>query len=170
MQANSMIKVGLAGALILLLGSCEEGSGSRSGFAAQYAVARDALETGNYDRAKRSYARLMNDAGPLRPRLQLEYAHSELRDGNFAEAARLAGGLANSQKGTARSAALAVQGTAQHELAQQLLRDGETQAGKQMLLAAKTALEELLKNDPDLDPLGSMAGRKAAIDSRLKRL
>ena len=102
--------------------------------------------------------------------MHLEYAHCEWRYGNFAEAARLAGGLANSQKGTARSAALAVQGTAQHELAQQLLRDGETQAGKQMLLAAKTALEELLKNDPDLDPLGSMAGRKAAIDSRLKRL
>ncbi|WP_373051340.1 hypothetical protein [Thalassovita aquimarina] len=170
MQVNPILKAGLAGAVVLMLGSCDGEFAGSGGFAARYAVAREALETGDYKRAKRNYAQLMSDAGPLRPRLQLEYAHSELRDGNYAEAAKLAGGLAEGQTGTARSAALAVQGTAQHELGLQLLGKGESVAGKQMLIAAKAALAEVLKNDPHLDPLGSMAGRKAGIEARLSRL
>lgn len=170
MQVNSILKAGLAGTVFLVLGSCSGDFAGQSGFSARYAVARDALENGDYKRAKRSYAQLMPDAGPLRPRLQLEFAHSELRDGNYSEAAKLAGSLAAAQNGSARSAALAVQGTAQHELGLQLLADGETESGKQMLIAAQAALAEVLKNDPHLDPLGSMAGRKAGIEARLSRL
>ncbi|WGW05906.1 outer membrane protein assembly factor BamD [Tropicibacter oceani] len=144
--------------------------GGQSGFQAKYAVARDALEKGQYDRAKRQYLTLIQEAGPLAQRLELEYAHAELRSGNYAQAANVAGSLARAQSGQARAAALAVQGTAQHELGLQLLAKGETAAGKQQLSAAQAALSDVLKTDTDLDPIGSMAGRLASIQVRLKSL
>jgi hypothetical protein len=39
--------------------------------------------------------------------------------------------------------------------------------GKSHLERANTALAEVLENNPDFDPLGSMAGRKASIEVRL---
>lgn len=168
MQVGSFSKAGLVLGAALLLGSCGDTIGG--GFQSQYAVARNALEVGDYARAKRGYQKLLSQAGPLAPRLQLEYAHAELRGGNYAEAARLAGGLARSQQGDARGAALAVQGTAQHEQGLMLLSQGQTDAGKAQLTAAQTALAEVLKSHPDLDPLGSMAGRRASIAARLKAL
>lgn len=173
MQARSFLVGGWALGLALVLGSCGEtigGGSSTSGFQSKYAVARNALEAGDYDRARKAYLKLISQAGPLTARLQLEYAHAELRAGNFAEAAQAAGNLAQSQSGTARGAALAVQGTAQHELGLTSLSQGETEAGKAQLLAARTALNEVLKSHADLDPLGSMAGRKASISARLEAL
>ncbi|MDF1802095.1 hypothetical protein [Thalassovita sp.] len=170
MQAIPFSKTALAVFSLVILGSCAEERAGGSGFQSQYYVARDALEKGRYDQANRGYSRLLAQSGPFRPRLQLEYAHSELRGGNYAEAARMAADLAASQKGDARAAALAVQGTAQHELALALLTKGDVASGKSLLTSAHKALTEVVKKYPDMDPLGSMAGRRAAIASRLKRL
>lgn len=170
MQAISYSKFALAAVSVMALGSCDMEPNGASGFQKQYSVARDALEKGHYEQAKRGYARLMDQAGPFRPRLQLEYAHSELRAGNYAEAANLAADLARTQKGDARGSALSVQGTAQHELALALIQTGDTASAKTLLKAAHAALSEVVKSHPDLDPLGSMAGRRAAIEARLKRL
>lgn len=170
MQARSLLTAGWALGLALVLGSCGETMSSGSGFQSKYAVARNALEAGDYERARKAYLKLISQAGPLTPRLQLEYAHAELRAGNFSEAASAASNLAQSQSGTARSAALAVQGTAQHELGLILLSQDQTAAGKAQLVAAQKALSEVLKSHADLDPLGGMAGRKASIAARLKAL
>lgn len=175
MQVISIAKRGVLGGVMLcgglLLGSCGEGTGTgSSGFHSKYAVARNALESGDYARAKRSYQRLIATAGPLAPRLQLEYAHAELRAGNYAEAARIAGDLAKIQSGEARAAALAVQGTAQHEQALALLAKGEMAPAKALLTQARAALSEVLKSATDMDPLGSMAGRRAQIAASLQKL
>lgn len=170
MQTNPFFKAGLTGLVLLVLGSCGEEMVARNSFQAQYSVARNALEAGQYDRARRGYQQLLVDAGPLAARLQLEHAHTELRAGNFADAAQIAQGVAQSQTGDARGAALSVQGTAQHELALEQLAAGDTPAARASLQAAGAALQEVLKLSPDLDPLGSMAGRHASITSRLKRL
>ena len=177
MQARSLLTAGWALGLALVLGSCGETMSSGSGFQLKYAVARNALEAGDYERARKAYLKLISQAGPLTPRLQLEYAHAELRAGNFSEAASAASNLAQSQSGTARGqsgtargAALAVQGTAQHELGLILLSQDQTAAGKAQLVAAQKALSEVLKSHADLDPLGGMAGRKASIAARLKAL
>ncbi|MEP4037191.1 hypothetical protein [Pseudophaeobacter sp.] len=175
MRRMSFAKRGFLGGMTLcgalLLGSCGESTGSGSGgFHSKYSVARNALESGDYARAKRSYQRLIAEAGPLAPRLQLEYAHAELRAGNYAEAARIAGDLARSQSGEARGAALAVQGTAQHEQALGLLAKGEGKPAKALLTQARAALSEVLKSATDLDPLGAMAGRRAQIEASLQKL
>ena len=168
MQAISFAKRGvLVGAVLcggLLLGSCGESTGAgSSGFHSKYAVARNALESGDYARAKRSYQRLIATAGPLAPRLQLEYAHAELRAGNYSAAAQIASDLARTQSGEARGAALA-------EQAQILLAKGEGTAAKALLTQARAALSEVLKSATDLDPLGSMAGRRAQIEASLRKL
>lgn len=169
MQAIPYFRLAVAGLLLLAVSGCGTEPGGTSGFQKQYSDARSALEAGKYEQASRQYARLLPQAGPLRPRLQLEYAHSELRAGNYAEAARLAADLAQSQKGQDRAAALAVQGTAQHELGLVLAQKGDA-AATPTLKAAHAALSEVVKSYPDLDPLGSLAGRRAAIEARLKRL
>lgn len=170
MQAFPIARAAIAGLALVFIGSCDQVSVGGSGFQTKYAVARDALENGHYDRAKRQYLVLIKDAGPLAPRLQLEYAHAELRSGNYSEAANIANSLARSQTGEARAAALSVQGTAQHELGLQLLAQGNNAAGKENLTAAQSALAEVLKTNPDLDPIGSMAGRLASIKVRLATL
>lgn len=170
MQVISLAKIGLMTCGVLVLGSCGEGTGLGSGFQSKYSVARNALESGDYARAKRSYQKLIAEAGPLVPRLQLEYAHTELRAGSYAQAAQVAADLARSQTGEARAAALAVQGTAQHELGLSLLAEGKTDQGKAQLMQARDALAEVLKASTDLDPLGSMAGRHASIKASLQKL
>lgn len=174
MQVISMTKFAIISLSFVILGSCGDSLGPQAagngGFHAKYAVARNALEGGDYARASRSYQRLITQAGPLAPRLQLEYAHAELRAGNYGEAARIAGTLAQGQSGAARGAALAVQGTAQHELGLALLAKGEIAPGKAQLTQASAALAEVLKARDDLDPLGSMAGRRASIEARLQKL
>ncbi|WP_420568733.1 hypothetical protein [Thalassovita sp.] len=170
MQAIPFSKLALASVAALFLVGCEMDSGGNGGFQRQYNSARLALEEGKYDKASRIYARLMDQAGPLRPRIQLEYAHSELRAGNWANAAQLAANLAQSQKDQDRAAALSVLGTAQHEQGLAHLQNGENDAGKQMLQAADATLSDVLKSHPQMDPLGSLEGRRAAIRARLKRL
>ena len=52
----------------------------------------------------------------------------------------------------------------------QAFAKGDTKTGKTYLEQAEAALTEVLRTNPELDPLGSMAGRKKSIQSRLNGL
>lgn len=171
MKAGQFKTPALAGLLFVVLIGCDDGQNAGSdGFRRSYTDARAALETGKYDKANRIYARMMQEAGPLRTRIQLEYAHSLLRSGAYDEAAQQARVLSQGQTGTARSAALSVLGTAYHEMGLTALTGGDPALGRQYLTQAQTAFAEVLKNDPELDPLGALAGRQASIAVQLKAL
>jgi len=157
--------------LAVVLSGCDDGSGAGSNsFRNDYTAARGALESGNYDKANRIYTRMLQDAGPLTPRIQLEYAHSLLRSGAYGEAIQQAQALSQSQSGTARSAALSVLGAAHHEMGLTALTSQDAANGRQHLVAAQTAITEVLRADPELDPLGALAGRQASIKVQLKSL
>ncbi|MGH1414396.1 MAG: tetratricopeptide repeat protein [Pelagimonas sp.] len=170
MQAFPIVRAGILGLAYLFVASCDDIGVGQNNFQAKYAIARNALENGNYDVAKRYYAKLVAEAGPLSQRLQLEYAHAELRSGNYDQAAAISSTLANSQTGNARAAALAVFGTAQHEQGLELLSTGQKGAGKTHMISARKALSEVIKTNPEMDPLGSLEGRVASISARLKTL
>lgn len=171
MQAGRYARAGVAGMALFALVACEEGAPfGQQTFRGQYAVARDALETGSYEKASRGYERLMDEAGPLEPRLRLEYAHALLRKGDYAQAAAQAGALVQSQKGAARAAALAVQATAHHEIALKHLAEGNRAEGKRYLVSADKGMAEVLKTHPELDPIGSLAARRASIKVRKQAL
>ncbi|PIV78242.1 MAG: hypothetical protein COW54_10480 [Rhodobacteraceae bacterium CG17_big_fil_post_rev_8_21_14_2_50_63_15] len=162
----------LASTMILGLAACEpEMISSGNDFQRKYSTARRALEAGNYDSAIRSYEALIPNSGPLEPRLRLEYAHALLRAGRFDEATQVANSLAAGSSGSARAAALAVSGTAQHESALVDIRGGTAGASTVTLLrAADAALSEMLVLDAGMDPLGTMASRRSEIAQDLKRL
>ncbi len=158
----------------MLLASCQ-GSGSnsgtsvsRAGFKNNYMVARAALEGGDYAKASRQYASLLRKAGPLEARLRLEYAHALLRDGKYRKASDEAKRVALALQGPGRSAALAVQGTADQEIARAAIARGRGGANAaDRLISARAAFDEMLANHPELDPLGAMAQRRAVIDQEL---
>lgn len=159
--------------LILPLAACQNVPVSQTsgGFASKYNVARGALEQGQYDRAVRNYQNLLGMAGPLESRIRLEYAHSLLRKGQFDLAAQQAGVISQTEKGDNRLAALAVQGTAQHELARAAMAKGQRDAAvRSNLLAADQALKEVLRKGKKFDPLGSLANRRAVIQQELRQL
>lgn len=159
----------LFGLSFLLLAGCAEMAPSdRSSFKSQYVTARTALEEGQFQRASRLYVGLLEEAGAMTPRIRLELAHAQLRGGKYAQAATTARQVAGAQEGTARSAARAVEGTALHEIGLSQLSQGDAAAGTKSLKAAAAALEDVLRDDPQLDPLGGLAGRKASIDVRLR--
>ena len=162
----------ILGSLIFTLAACEPGVVSKgAGFQRNYSTARKALEAGDYPVALKGYGTLIKTGGPLEPRLRLEYAHALLRANHYAEAARISGALANRLKGTDRAAALAVRGTAEHELALTAMAKGEYgPETRKNLTSARAALSEMLKTDPDLDPLGAMAERHKDITSELATL
>ena len=171
MRTGHLAKAGLFGISLLLLASCDEGTGiGEKNFQRQYAIARDALERGRYAQASEAYAQLIPKAGPLAPRMKLEYAHTQLRAGHYDKASQLALSLSKSDDTSLKSAALAVYGTAEHELGVAALQQGDRTAGRRHLSAAQSALGTMLKAHPDMDPLGAMAGRKASVDVRLKAL
>ena len=150
-------------AIALALGSCDTApSGDSGAFKSRYFAARTALEDGSYGRATRLYGKLMTEAGPLENRLRLEYAHALLRQGELARAAAEAQTLAAATQGAERAAALAVQGTAQHELA----RGGGTGASG-LLRAAGAVIGTVLDTHPELDPLGALAMRRDEIAAAL---
>lgn len=158
--------------VLMSLAACEPGVISEGAdFQRKYSSARKALEQGNYDSAIRSYGALIQTAGPLEPRLRLEYSHALLRASRYDEAAQVASALAASTKGSDRAAALAVSGTAQHESALADLGAGRTgTATVAKLRAADASLKEMLAIDASLDPLGAMVSRRADIARDLKRL
>lgn len=163
MKAGIRARAGFAGLAILALASCEGGPFGAQTFRAQYAVARTALETGEYATASRAYLRLMEEAGPLEPRLRLEYAHVMLRAGEYEAASEQARYLAQRSTGVARAAALAVQGTADHERARAALASGDGAGGMRLLRSAAAAIGTVLKEQPGLDPLGALATRQKEI-------
>lgn len=171
MQAVSLCRAGIFGLSFLALVSCDEQAnfGEKS-FKSQYAVARDALEKGKYEQANRVYLRLLPSSGALQPRLRLELAHSYLRGGNFAASAKEARLSADAQTGKGKAAAIAVRATADHELGLKALARGDTVNGKGLLLQADKSMAWLIKDHPEMDPLGAMAGRRASIKVRLKSL
>ena len=160
----------MAFGVMLPLAACDTAEGNASGFRKNYFVARSALEEGEYGQANRQYAKLMSSAGPFLPRIQLEYAHSLLRAGEYAQAADLAEGMAMSSEGAASAAALAVAATARHELGLAALAQVDRQGGKTQLERAQQAMTQVLDTHPELDPLGSLAGRQASIAVRLRAL
>ena len=171
MQHYYTVRTGVLALAALALVSCgETNTLVGTSFNTQYFAARDALETGKFEKASRSYARLLTRAGPLEPRIRLEYSHALLRAGDNAAAAREARTLAHRQNGLARHAALSVAATAEHELGIDAIQSGDQVKGKQLLKQADAAITEVLKNDPGLDPLGALAGRQASIRVRLKAL
>ena len=171
MMTKSRLRVAALGLIVLFTGACQMDATSltaRAGFKANYLVARVALEKGQYVRAERGYASLLKRAGPLEPRLRLEYAHALLRGGKYAKASDEARIVAAQLEGRGRSAALAVQATADQEIARAAIDKGITDTDAiERLVAAKAGFDELLKNHPDMDPLGAMALRRKAIDVEL---
>lgn len=157
----------------MALASCKPGevSTSRAGFKKNYLVARTALEGGQYAKASRHYASLVRTAGPLQPRMRLEYAHALLRDGKYDAAAREARVVAGELQGAGRSAALMVQGTADHEAARADISRGRSGLDQiNRLKAARAALDEAITRHPELDPLGAMAARRNTIDLELSAI
>lgn len=156
--------VGILGTLCLLVACTPGQDRTEAGFRQDYAAARTALESGDYDRAARLYQGLLPAAGPLDARLRIEYAHALLRANRFDEAAAEATAVANGQTGAARASALAVLGTAAHESAlKRMAADDYGPATQGSLILARQALDEMLAGYPNLDPEGSMAQRRQQI-------
>lgn len=170
MTPKRVILASMALGVLLPLAACGTAESTSSGFRKDYVVARSALEEGEYSQANRQYARLMSSAGPFLPRIQLEYAHSLLRAGNYAQAAQMAEAMSMASDGAGSAAALAVAATARHELGLEALAEGKTQAGKMHLEQAQASMAQVLATHPELDPLGSLAGRQASIAVRLRAL
>lgn len=169
------VRVFLSVLFVLAVAGCQTGtpsaSVSRIGFKANYLVARAALEKGQYAKAERSYASLLKKAGPLEPRLRLEYAHTLLRAGKFDKASDEARVVASQLDGRGRAAALAVQATADQEIARTAINNGTvTSDAVQRLVAAKQAFDEVLTGYPDLDPLGGLALRRKTIDIEMSTI
>ncbi|MDD9741088.1 MAG: outer membrane protein assembly factor BamD [Marinovum algicola] len=163
--------VGLA--LLGFSGCTDLAAPSGGGFQQQYFAARDALETGRYDAAARSYQKLLKNypAGAVEARLMLELSHAQLRGGDYEAASRAARSLAASQTGPVRGMALAVAASADHEIARSAIAAGDRGAAtRQRLQAAASALDELLAEYPGLDIGKAMARRRALITSELAAL
>lgn len=166
------IAFALAGAAFVLA-SCEAaGTLAGGGPQSDYLVARQALETGNYDLAIRNYAGLMQSHNATSAaRLQLEYAHALLRGDRLDEAVAAADVLVNSQDGSIRASALAVRGTARHEAARQQMDGGRAGPQTRALLDAAAAdLATFLRQNAALDTGGSMRARAELIASDLRAL
>ena len=143
----------------------------KAGFKTDYLVARAALERGQFSKAERGYAKLLKKSGPLQARIRLEYAHTLLRNGKFAKASEGARIVASQLDGVGRSAALAVQGTADQELARRAINKGiVTSDAIQRLVSARGAYDEVLKNHPQLDPLGGLALRRKTLDIEISTI
>lgn len=165
----------LAGAIgcVAVLASCEAaGTLAGGGVGSDYMVARQALETGNYDLAIRRYQGLMRRVeSNSASRLQLEYAHALLRGNRYDEAVSAADALISAQSGTIRASALAVRGTARHEAARSRIDAGQRDAQTRSLLsAAGHDLRQFLADHAALDSSGSMRARAQLIAADLAAL
>ncbi len=171
MKPSVLPRIVLLSGMVLFLASCKPGkfSTGRAGFKANYLVARAALESGQYDRAVRQYRALLKDTGPLEMRIRLEEAHALLRNGKFDRAVEAAQLVATHLTGAGRSAALAVQGTADHEAARSAVLRGKAGAAElKRMQSAQAALSEVLSINPELDPTGAMKSRLAQIELELR--
>jgi len=160
--------------LVLAVAGCKPGGlidNSRAGFKSNYMVARTALERGEHTKAARHYKAMLREAGPLEPRIRLEYAHALLREGKYTKAAAEARIVADELTGAGRAAALAVLGTAEHEAARAAISKGRTGSRQiDMLRTAQAALTEMLALNPELDPTGGMQARLTEIARELQAI
>ena len=158
---------------VMALASCENaGTLAGGGAESDYLVARQALESGNYDIAIRTYGRLMGrvDASAA-SRLQLDYAHALLRGNRFDEAVAATDPLIARQEGAIRLSAMAVRGTARHEEARRQIDAGRgTPATRALLMAAQSDLTATLQAPEPLDATGAMRARLDLIAADLARL
>ena len=164
---------GLALSVLMGLAACEAaGTLAGGGSQSDYLVARQALETGNYDLAIRRYSRLIDGMDAQRAaRLQLEYAHALLRGDQFQRAADAAGTLIASNHGSIRASALAVRGTARHEAARSRMAEGQRDATTRSLLdGAHEDLGSFLAQHAALDSSGSMRARVQLIAADMQSL
>jgi len=166
-------RAGMALVILMGLAACEA-AGTLAGGGAQsdYLVARQALETGNYDLAIRRYARLIDGMEAQRAsRLQLEYAHALLRGDQYQAAAEAANGLIQSNEGSIGASALSVRGTARHEAARSLMAQGQSDdATRALLVGAREDLTAFLAQHSSLDTSGSMRARVQLIAADLQAL
>ena len=163
----------LALTALAFLASCEAaGTMAGGGASSDYLVARQALETGNYDLAIRRYARLMDSMdAQTAARLQLEYAHALLRGDRLDEAVATADLLIARQSGSIAASALAVRGTARHEAARARIAEGQRDAQvRGMLQNARADIGRFLEQNAGLDSGGSMRARLQLIDADLQTL
>ena len=157
---------------LLALTGCDEGSGGfGTSFQERYFVAREALDNGRYQVAVRHYGKLANayPDSPIAIRLRLEMAHAQLRSGQYQDAATTARGISTVQTGQLKGMALAVLGTAEHELGRVALTKDRLAAGGH-LRAADAALKEMLRRHPKLDEGGAMARRHKLLRAELASL
>lgn len=170
MPTKRLVAHAVLAAAVLILSSCENaGSIAGGGSGSDYSVARQALETGNYNLAIRRYENLLTRVNPATAaRLQLEYAHSLLRANRFSEAIQATGVIVDRPDDSIRGLALAVRGTARHELARQLMAQGERDARtRQLLEGARDDLAYFLGQHNALDSGGSMRARSQLVLSDL---
>jgi len=177
MSLSALSRSAVTAFVALTLAACQPGStpgaavSSRVGFKANYLVARVALEKGQYAKASRQYASLLAKAGPLESRIRLEYAHALLREGKFEKASDEARIVASQLEGRGRSAALAVQATADQEIGRDAInRSVMTAEAIQRLVSARDAFDEVLTKHPDLDPLGGLKLRRKTLDVELSTI
>ena len=169
-STSKRLALGPALSLLVFLAGCEAaGTLAGGGPQSDYLVARQALETGNYDLAITRYGSLMASLDPVSAqRIQLEYAHALLRANRYDEAIGAAEPLVGASDGSIRVSALAVRGTARHEAARQLIgQGGERAAIRAQLTGAQSDLAEVTR-DAGFDETGSMRARAQLIASDLR--
>ena len=174
--AQRAVRISAGALLVMALASCDDMPGSSSssgasGFKKQYLLARTQLEKGNVQKALASYRQLAQDRSPFESRIVLELSHAYLRVADFDAARRTVQCLSKAEDTRLRAAALAVTGTAEHELALRRIASGDK--GKDTrthLKAAQSALKSMLKLHPDMDQTGAMATRLAQVGETLKGL
>ncbi|MGH1424198.1 MAG: hypothetical protein ACRBBU_05685 [Pseudooceanicola sp.] len=158
-------------AALLLFGGCAGvPTGFGLSFKEQYSVARAALDEGRYKVAVKKYqALVVSDTGVrLNGRLSLELAHALLRNGDYEAAASTARRVAVSEGGAGRSLALAVQGTAEHEIARGMMDKGlYGPKARAHLVSSIKAMDEMLKKHPKLDQGEAMKRRRVIAKREL---
>ena len=150
---------------VFLIGCEAAGTLAGGGVQSDYLVARQALETGNYDLAITRYGSVMAQLDPVSAqRVQLEYAHALLRGNRFEQAIAAADPLIAAGDGSIRASALAVRGTARHEAARLRQADGTGAAEVRGLLSgARDDIGQYLSQSGAQDQTGSMRQRLTLI-------
>ena len=172
------MRVGMAPLLMVSIGlgalaACTQGTGlfrsqaarpevNQTSFAETYRTARADLEAGRYDAARRRYQSLIAATDGNVPRMHIELAHAQLRGGDYAGAIENSQAVLDAGADEWHGAALAVLGTAEHELGLRKARDGDA-AAKAHFDRALAALDDMLRVAPHLDPAGSLRERRAAL-------
>lgn len=135
---------------------------ARTSFAKNYRMARADLEAGRYDAARRRYLSLLTATDGYVPRMHIELAHAQLRSGDYAGAIENAQVVIDADADEWHGAALAVLGTAEHEIGRRKAREGDT-AAKAHFVRALAALDDVLRTAPHLDPVGSLKKRREVL-------